>query len=40
MVGGQVLKQDGRLLHPGLTTLKAGLLRSAARLMDDLGDMA
>jgi 5-methylthioadenosine/S-adenosylhomocysteine deaminase len=40
MVGGQVLKQDGRLLHPGLDSLKAGLLQSAPRLMDGVEDVA
>ncbi|HWX47063.1 MAG TPA: amidohydrolase family protein [Roseomonas sp.] len=34
MVGGRILKQDGRLIHPGLDALKVELLRSAARLLD------
>lgn len=37
MVGGRLLKQDGRLLHPGLAAEKARLLASGDRLLAGTG---
>ena len=36
MVGGRILKQDGRLLHPGLAALKMALRESGDRLLHGL----
>jgi 5-methylthioadenosine/S-adenosylhomocysteine deaminase len=37
LIGGRVMKRGGKLLHPGLDTLKAALRRSGDRILADFG---